>query len=761
LANLAIVFDLLAKDKASAALKNVGDQAQRTGKLSLGLGGAFKKLAGVVGGLLVFRQVASAIGGFVKDAAESAKIGRLTGAVLKSTGGAAKVTRKHVDDLATAISNKTGIDDEAIQSNENLLLTFTNVRNEVGKGNKIFDQATGLVTDMSVALGQSGKSSAIQLGKALNDPIKGVTALQRVGVSFTQSQKDQIATLVKSGDVLGAQKVILKEVGKEFGGAAAAAASPLDRLKVIAGNLGERFGTMLLPHLSRFADFLSKTAAPAVARFLDWLGPKFDAAMKFLGPAFIKIGKFLGDVFSGKWEKAGAQLKEWGSKVVAWIQNTAAPWIGEKLKLLGAKLEAWIRPRIPGMLAKLQELGNKIVGWISSKGLPLLGQWLGRMGARLQAWILPRIPGMIANLIKFGIAVNNWIIFKAIPMLVSGAAKMAVRFITEFYNSGRKSDLPGKVRGLITDMWDRAKAKLNDVIAGMKAKGKAVIQGLLDGMKAPFTALQTWVSGIATWIKNHKGPLSLDSTLLAPAGKALMGGLLHGLKVGFGPVGDFVYGVSGSVKSIISKIGSSIGAFFSGGVPGVTGSGGAGIRALARLLHTSLNHHIDPQGGNAYDIFGSGALNSKIAEALRLNHAKLGLRYVISQMRIASARSGWNWRAYHPITNQGDYRHTGHVHASYASGTLSALPGIARLAEKGAELVVHPQIRNMGGGGQRVFNARETKALLSDQGQGRPLVGNSKRPITIILDIGDRLTERIQGVIDENDEFHASVRRAR
>jgi hypothetical protein len=77
--------------------------------------------------------------------------------VLKSTGDAANVTAGHIGDLATAISNKVGIDDEEIQSNENMLLTFTNVRNEVGKGNDIFDQATKTVTDMSVALGQSGR----------------------------------------------------------------------------------------------------------------------------------------------------------------------------------------------------------------------------------------------------------------------------------------------------------------------------------------------------------------------------------------------------------------------------------------------------------------------------------------------------------------------------------------------------------------------------------------------------------------------------
>src|SRR5690349_10310061 len=80
---------------------------------------------------------------------ESRKVGAPTNAVLKSTGGVVNVTAKEVGDLATAISRKTGVDDEAIQSGENMLLTFTNVRNEVGKNNKIFDRATQLVTDMS------------------------------------------------------------------------------------------------------------------------------------------------------------------------------------------------------------------------------------------------------------------------------------------------------------------------------------------------------------------------------------------------------------------------------------------------------------------------------------------------------------------------------------------------------------------------------------------------------------------------------------
>ena len=90
---------------------------------------------------------------------------------------------------------------------------------------------------MSVALDQDMKSSAIQVGKALNDPVKGMTALSRVGVSFTEKQKDMVKHLEKTGHHLEAQKIILHELKKEFGGSAAAAATWGEKAKVALGNI--------------------------------------------------------------------------------------------------------------------------------------------------------------------------------------------------------------------------------------------------------------------------------------------------------------------------------------------------------------------------------------------------------------------------------------------------------------------------------------------------------------------------------------------
>jgi hypothetical protein len=236
--------------KLEKAFKTAGRDAEGFAHKTQSLGSRVAKaglFAGAAAGLGAL-TVATKAG--VSEFLDSQKVAAQTAAVLKSTGGAAGVTAKQIDDLAGAMLNKSGIDDEVIKSGENLLLTFRNIRNETGKGNDIFNQATQAATDMSVALGQDMSSSAIQLGKALNDPIKGVTALRRVGVSFTKEQTDMINKLVESGRSLDAQKLILGELRKEFGGSARAAGKTfggqINILRETLNNLaGEIVGTLM------------------------------------------------------------------------------------------------------------------------------------------------------------------------------------------------------------------------------------------------------------------------------------------------------------------------------------------------------------------------------------------------------------------------------------------------------------------------------------------------------------------------------------
>jgi hypothetical protein len=185
------------------------------------------------------------------------------------------VSAKQVDTLAQSLLRKSGVDDEVIKSGENVLLTFRNIRNVAGEGNDVFNQATTATLNLSVALGKDMSSSAILVGKALNDPIKGMTALSRAGIQFTADQKETIKTMVATGDVMGAQKIILGELTAEFGGSAAAAgktfSGQMDIARESLKNVGADILGMAMPALKGFASGLTDVVGK-VGEFADKLG---------------------------------------------------------------------------------------------------------------------------------------------------------------------------------------------------------------------------------------------------------------------------------------------------------------------------------------------------------------------------------------------------------------------------------------------------------------------------------------------------------
>lgn len=286
------------------------DKSGKTGGKRFGsaFGGAAKSVLAPAIGLLGV----AAVGGLLKDsigeARESQKVAAQTNAVLKSTGATAGVTAKKVGALSTAISNKTGIDDEQIAAGENMLLTFTNVRDGVGKNNKIFTEATKISTDLAVATGTDQVSANVLLGKALNDPAKGLGRLTKIGVTFTQQQKDQVAAMVKAGDTAGAQKIILAELAKEFGGSAEAQATAGDKMNVAIGNLKETIGTALLPVIDKFEKKITDDVVPAASKFIGEMqngtgaGGRFVQTLKDIvnagKPIVTTVGRVIG-AFAG------------------------------------------------------------------------------------------------------------------------------------------------------------------------------------------------------------------------------------------------------------------------------------------------------------------------------------------------------------------------------------------------------------------------------------------------------------------------------
>jgi hypothetical protein len=260
--------------------------------LDKGLSNTLATVGKVAAGVAI---AAGAIGYKLATAAYDAqKVMAQTEAIIKATGGAAGVTAKQVSDLSSKLSMQIGVDDELIQSSANLLLTFKQVQNQVGANNNIFDQAVILAQDLGNVFGSS-QSAAMQLGKALSDPEKGITALRRAGINFTDAQKEQIKTLVQSGDVLGAQKLILAEVESQVGGTAAATATGFDIMRVAIENVSERFGALLLPYIEKFATFVTNKVVPYLNNLADVLGEQgVGAAIKLLADDFVNMTTNMG-----------------------------------------------------------------------------------------------------------------------------------------------------------------------------------------------------------------------------------------------------------------------------------------------------------------------------------------------------------------------------------------------------------------------------------------------------------------------------------
>ena len=193
-----------------AAVDRTGNRAYRAGtQIGTGIKTGALLAAGAIG------LLATQVGLGLRSLSELESITTQTNAALKSTKGAAGETAQSIRDLAEKYESLNAtIDDKVIQSGENLLLTFTNIRKQA------FEPALQAALDMNTALGrgESGLQGTIQqLGVALNDPIRGLTRLQRAGITFTKTQKAQIEAAVEAGDTFKAQGIILAELNKRFG----------------------------------------------------------------------------------------------------------------------------------------------------------------------------------------------------------------------------------------------------------------------------------------------------------------------------------------------------------------------------------------------------------------------------------------------------------------------------------------------------------------------------------------------------------------
>jgi hypothetical protein len=257
-----------AGDKASAAAPKVkvfGTEVGSVAGVAAKAGAALVALAGTFAASVSFRRFLDAT---VTNANAQAQLA----AAIASTGGAAQRSVSQLNSHAAALQKLTTFGDEATNAAQGLLLTFTNIRGDT------FDAATVAAQNLATAMRMDLSSAALQVGKALNDPILGMTALTRSGIQFSDAQKAAVRQMVETNNIAGAQAIILAELEKQFGGSAEAARNTLGgALKALGNAWGDVF---------EIGNEASDGLRLAVERLVTTISdPRFIASVQAIGTA--------------------------------------------------------------------------------------------------------------------------------------------------------------------------------------------------------------------------------------------------------------------------------------------------------------------------------------------------------------------------------------------------------------------------------------------------------------------------------------------
>ena len=273
----------------------------RIDESGFGKGMARLRSGAKAGALAIGIAVGAAAAGFVqlaRTAEDSLVADRRLDQIAKSMrifGDDAGAVTERLKELADVQARSLGVDDDVIKATQAKLLTFRELAESADDAGSAFDRATTAAMDMAAAGFGEAEQNAVQLGKALNDPIKGVTALSRAGVTFTDVEKKKLKALVESGKMLEAQDYMLKAIERQVGGTAQATAKSSDRMNVALSEMVEGIAVKVLPAFEKMTAWVIDRAIPAAEKFLhetNWTawGDKVAATLNRVSPLIIGFG---------------------------------------------------------------------------------------------------------------------------------------------------------------------------------------------------------------------------------------------------------------------------------------------------------------------------------------------------------------------------------------------------------------------------------------------------------------------------------------
>jgi phage-related protein len=541
---------------------------------------------------------------------------------IKSTGNAAHVSVSGLEDLASSIQNYSGQTDDSIVASEKLLLTFTGVRNAAGKNNDIFNQATKMTADMAAKMGGDASTYAVQLGKALNDPAKGVAKLTKIGVTFTDQQKKQITAMQKAGNTVGAQKVIMAELTKEFGGSAKAAGQTLPgqmkRAQRSFEDISQNLIASLMPVLTALAGFLLNNVMPAFSKVMG----------------FITRNKTVFAILAGAIGGIVAAWKIWNAVLAIWTAITEANpivLIITALVALGVALvvaykkSATFRNIVQTAFRAVATAARVV--WAAIK--LLVGFWIAQFKLviaivravasgvvtafrTMVSGIRTAVSVLYAIIVKPYVLAWQWITGTLIPGILSVFRQLPGWIASAI------STITAIIKAPFTAAWNWVANTLIPGIVGwvktLPGKVTTALSGLSEAIKAPFRAAWDWVAnslvpGIVAWVRTLPGKVATALATLAETIKAPFRAGWSWVKTNvIDKVGSAFSGLWSTIKTAMSKVEGAITAPFSAAwtwiKKNVIDKITAGFGALGTALKTPINAVIRAWNNLSFTIGG-------------------------------------------------------------------------------------------------------------------------------------------------------------
>jgi phage-related protein len=531
-----VIIRFKGEDDVSSVASDIEGKVADVGKAADGVSSRFSSLKEIgIGALRGIGELALDVGknalsgtfdffkSAVQGSAEYQSALAQTEAVIDSTGGAAGLSVKQMEDLARGLSAANGqslFTDDQLLSAQNVLATFTEI-----KGTNFAD-ATGAIANLSQAMGQDLKSSAVQVGKALNNPLEGLSALTRVGVGFSEEQKNAVAALMETGDVAGAQKIILGELERQFGGSAAAATGTFAGQMVVMSEKIEdakgAIGDALLPLLSEMTKVFSEQILPIIQ------------------DVTARIGEF----FQGISDSGGVMASLDGIKqsIMGFIESQP---VLQKLIELGTKV--W--ETLTSLFADTMLLASD----------PAVQNWFGQVAEVLQGVFIVAIDAVILALdllrIAFGYIVDGIRIFAEAMTPIFNYVYPKMTEVLNAISSLLRGDFTeawNTIKGVVSGIWEDIKATtlriageistrvgtfIDETIGKAKQLGKDIVDGITQGINDAKDkvreALANAIKAGIDFIKKFLGIASpsrlMAESIGAPIAQGIAAGIVSGI----------------------------------------------------------------------------------------------------------------------------------------------------------------------------------------------------------------------------------------